>query len=182
MNGEIIASIISIIISAIVGPVCVLLVTSRLKRSELNQKMAEEEREKSEERIREGLKKERREEITEIVSSVISEKTVPLTDEVKSIEHKLDKVADGTLSTLRNDILTCYYKCVDKGYRNDYDYQNVHHMFDSYRELNGNSYVADVVERFDKLPTKEEWEKKKKASIAKKKSLPKTKKVLVEDK
>lgn len=175
MSGEIIASIVSIVISAVIGPICVLLVTSKLKRNEESQKRLEEERKNSEQRISESLRRERREEITAIVSKVIEEKTEPISGDVKRLNEKLDKVSDGTLSTLRNDITKCYYNCVEKGYRNDYDYQNVHHMYDSYKELNGNSYISDVVDRFDKLPTKEEFGTFKKKSS-------RTKKTLVENK
>ena len=34
-------------------------------------------------------------------------------------------------------------------------------MYDSYKDLNGNSYVEDVVNRFDELPTKEEYQAEK---------------------
>ena len=100
----------------------------------------------------------------------VSEEIKPLTADVGSIKEQLVKVENGALSTLRNDILTCYYKCVEKGYRNDYDYQNVHHMYDAYKDLNGNSYVADVVARFDALPTKEEYRASKK-KVQKKKEV-----------
>ena len=30
-------------------------------------------------------------------------------------------------------------------------------MYDSYKELNGNSYVNDVITRFDNLPTEEDY-------------------------
>ena len=60
-------------------------------------------------------------------------------------------IGGGTLSSLRNDILTCYYRCVEKGYRNDWDYTNIHDLYKSYSELHGNSFVADVMERFDNL-------------------------------
>lgn len=76
---------------------------------------------------------------------------------VAPINKKLDAIGDGTLSALRNDILTCYYKCLEKGYRNDYDYENIHHMYEAYSELNGNSYVRDIIQRFDALPTKEAY-------------------------
>lgn len=102
---------------------------------------------------------------------------------IDALENKIDHVGDGTLSGLRNSILTCYYKCVEKKYRNDYDYQNMHHMYDSYKDLNGNSYVEDIMTRFDDLPTKEEYEAQIVARANKKKaSAKKAKKVLVEDK
>lgn len=149
--------ILGIVISVIVGPVCLAFVNYQLKKSEKKQEQKAADKLQQENRIREELRKERREEITAIVSEAVR----PLTDEIKAVDSKLSRVSDGTLSTLRNDILTCYYKCLEKGYRNDYDYQNIHHMYDSYKDLNGNSYVEDVVNRFDELPTKEEYQAEK---------------------
>ena len=92
------------------------------------------------------------------MSQIVADATAPIAAKIDLLDAKMDKVEDGTLSTLRNDILMCYYNCVSKGYRNDHDYQNMHHMFESYKALNGNSYVADIVKRFDEdLPTKEEY-------------------------
>ena len=109
------------------------------------------------------------------MTRVVVDAMKPLEDKVDALNAKMDKLEDGTLSTLRNDILNCYYKCVEKGYRNDHDYQNMHHMFESYKALNGNSYVADIVKRFDEdLPTKEEYKtSKKKAASTQKKAVEK---------
>lgn len=99
-------------------------------------------------------------------------------NEIKEVNDKLDRVADGTLSTLRNDILNCYYKCREKGFRNDYDYTNIHDLWDAYKALNGNSFVEDVMNRFDNLPPKEEF----KASIDGEKTKEAKKQKLLEDK
>ena len=79
--------------------------------------------------------------------------------ELGPIAKQLNCISNGTLSGLRNDILDCYYRCLEKGYRNDWDYTNIHDLYASYLSLGGNSFVADVMDRFDKLPTKEQWEK-----------------------
>lgn len=108
---------------------------------------------------------ERKQEIREIVvESVepINSQIEGLSNKVDGINDQLKKVEDGALSTLRNDILTCYYRCAEKGYCNDYDYTNIHHMYESYDALKGNSFVADIIKRFDKLPRKEETKKKPK--------------------
>lgn len=42
-----------------------------------------------------------------------------LSQRIDPINAKLDILSDGTLSSLRNDILTCYYRCREKGYRGD---------------------------------------------------------------
>lgn len=80
----------------------------------------------------------------------------PVSDDVQEIKSMIANIADGTLSTLRNDITACYYRCKEKGYRNDYDFQNIHDMYQSYEALHGNSYISDIMERFDDLPVKED--------------------------
>ncbi len=82
-----------------------------------------------------------------------------LRQEFVPIAAQLKCISNGTLSGLRNDILNCYYRCLDKHYRNDWDYTNIHDLYESYTALGGNSFIADVMDRFDKLPTKEQWEK-----------------------
>ena len=80
----------------------------------------------------------------------------PIDKKLDAIEDKVNKSTNGTLSSLRNDILTCYYRCKEKGYRNDYDYQNIHDLFEAYEELGGNSFIKDIMNRFDHLPAKED--------------------------
>lgn len=167
MSAEMVISLACAVISAIVGPVCLLLINRRLKAGDEEKRQAEK---------RDG------ERIKAIVSDVMTDGIKPLKDDLSNLNDNLEKLSDGTLSTLRNDILTCYYKCTEKGFRNEYDSENVHHMFDAYRELNGNSYVADIVCRFDRIDTKEEYEakqKRKKAKRSKKKSAAKS--ILVEN-
>ena len=132
------------IISALIGPICLAIVNGRIKRQEKADTVRHEQRQE-----------ERRKEIKEVVTEVIT----PIIKEVEIINNKTDLNSGANLSTLRNDILTCYYRCVDKGYRNDYDYTNMHDMYDSYKKLQGNSFVKDIMVRFDALPTKEEYDK-----------------------
>lgn len=108
----------------------------------------------------------------ELIVTVLRDEIKPISNTIEKLSDKLEKIGDGTLSSLRNDILTCYYRCREKGYRNDYDFQNMHDLYEAYSGLNGNSFVADVMDRFDKLPTKEEYreeqEELKKKTISKK--------------
>ena len=136
------ASILVAIISALVGPICVVLVNRHIKKIEQQEQTSREER-----------KEERRREIKEVVDDSIA----PLRQDLQDANSKLTAVSEGTLSTLRNDITVCYYRCHEKHYRNDYDYENLHHMYKAYQALHGNSYIADIVTRFDQLPTKEQY-------------------------
>ena len=96
---------------------------------------------------------ERKKEINEAVENGLK----PLEDSIKNLDRKVGLISNGTLSTLRNDILTCYYRCLEKGYRNDYDTMNMTDMWEAYDGLHGNSFIKDVMARFKTLPTKEEF-------------------------
>lgn len=88
--------------------------------------------------------------------TIIREENEPLKESIRDLKAQISKVEGASLSTIRDAITSCYYKCVAKGYRNDYDYENVHHMYENYIELHGNSYISDILKRFDALPVKEE--------------------------
>lgn len=107
------------------------------------------------------VKELKQKESAEQIRNIIAEEVKPICDKMDYINDRLEKIGNGTLSTLRNDILRCYYDCLGKGYRNDYDYENLHDLYDSYDELNGNSFVSDIMARFDALPTKEQFLKQK---------------------
>ena len=111
-------------------------------REEADQKAQEAELRKFRD---EQTRNQRREDLNEILSKRID-----------PINQKLDVLSNGTLSSLRNDILTCYYRCREKGYRGNWDYTNIHDLYDAYVDLDGNSFVEDLMNRFDSLPAKEE--------------------------
>lgn len=155
--------LISVAASALVSGVVGYLVKRALDKY-FSQKDAKEEQQRKNdlelEKLREEkIRKERKADMEEIVKK-----------EVDPLSAKIDKLSGGTLSSLRNDILTCYYRCREKGYRGDWDYTNIHDLYDAYTELQGNSFIADVMKRFEALPAKEEVEANKKSKGKKKTS------------
>ena len=131
-------------------------------------------------RDRQELENRRRADETEELISRIKVIVQPLNDKLDKVDTKLSATSAGTLATLRNDILTCYYRCREKGYRNDYDYQNIHDLYEAYDALEGNSFIKDIMDRFDKLPVKEDVKDiDVHLTVKKKKS---TKQLLVENK
>lgn len=109
-------------------------------------KEAEELRKAEEERKLESM-----------INKVVEVHTDPIDQKLDQMEDKLNKVANGTVDTLRDRILSAYYKCLDKGYRTQYDFENVHHMNTDYINLDGNTFVADCIQKFDALPSEEEF-------------------------
>ena len=81
----------------------------------------------------------------------------PLRENLIKLDTQLKIVADGTTDTLRDRVLSIYYKCMDKGYRTQYDYENVEHMHKDYLNLGGNSFVNDCVKKIMALPSEEEF-------------------------
>ena len=141
----------SALISGVIGYI---LQRTIYKRAEERDKALEEEA-KKEQAEKKELESLRDEKIRQERINDIKEILKPISNKIDKIDKKLDATAEGTLASLRNDILTLYYKCCEKGYRNDYDYQNIHEMYDAYQELDGNSFIADIMKRFDELPVKE---------------------------
>ena len=105
----------------------------------------------------EQAKQRHREENKNVIREVVQEENREMAASVANVISQLGKVCESSKCSLRNAILTNYYSCVLKGYRNDYDYQNMHELYDAYDDLHGNSFVHDVMERLDALPTKEEY-------------------------
>lgn len=138
----------------ITGVIGYILQRTIYKKAEERDKLKDEQKEK-ERKEKEELEVLRDEKLREERISDISNLLKPLTEKIDRIDRKLTATAEGTLASLRNDILTLYYKCCEKGYRNDYDYQNIHEMYDAYKELDGNSFITDIMKRFDDLPVKE---------------------------
>lgn len=132
------------------------------KDAEFERKREIEEKERKE--LHELRIVQERKERVEDVKSVL----VPIELKIDKIDNRLKHTADGTLASLRNDILKCYYECYDKGYRNDYDYQDVHDLYEAYKELDGNSFIDNIMVRFDALPTEEEFERAQKKQRRKK--------------
>ena len=75
--------------------------------------------------------------------------------EMEPFGAKLDKIENGTLSGLRNDILFAFYQCRDnQHFRTEWDTQNIEDLYKSYNDLNGNSFVSHLMEEFYKIPLK----------------------------
>ena len=84
-----------------------------------------------------------------------------MAEQIVHINERIERLEKNLKDTLRDSILSRYYDCVHKGYRNNYDTTNILHLKEDYDELHGNSFVEDLMKRFEKLPTKEEFENNK---------------------
>lgn len=132
----------SAVVTSVVSIVCSRVINNQFKKKDEMQAASEEQNEQR-----------RKAEMNEIVKAEIE----PLTNNISELQKSIEYISEGTLSSLRNDILICYYRCVEKGYRNDYDMTNMVDMYHAYVTLHGNSFVKDVMDRFKSLPSKEEF-------------------------
>ncbi len=103
----------------------------------------------------------------------------PIRGRLEKLENQIDVVAAGTTDILRERLLSTYYKCVEKGYRTQYDYENVEHMHKEYVGLGGNSFVESCVKTIKELPGEAEFKARKRANRKPRKE---KKQLLVENK
>lgn len=148
----------SAMISSVVGFFIARVLRQAFEKKDLEQ----EEKKRQEEQDKVDLENYRYEKERQKQYEDIKQLFKPVEEKIDSMSAVLEATSEGTLASLRNDILTLYYKCYDKGFRNDYDYQNAHDLYNAYLKLHGNSFIFDVMNRFDALPTKEAFEQNKK--------------------
>ena len=99
-------------------------------------------------KAKENRSRERKEDLKVLFDEFIT----PMDKKVDNISLDLKKVSVGTLASLRNDLLECYYSCKRKGYRNSDDTKNFGRMFNAYIDLGGNDIIEhDVAPSFHNL-------------------------------
>lgn len=129
------------------------------------------EQEENKKRLAQYEKEESEKKLIENINAIVEKHTDP-------IDNQLKVLADGTTDMLRERILSTYYKCIDKGYRTQYDFENIEHMHQDYILLGGNSFVASCVKTIKELPSEEEYRKNNPIKKPKKSK----KKILLENK
>lgn len=153
-------TLLSVAASALVSGIVGYIVKRSLDKyfTKRDKEEAEKEKKLAEAEILKEEKKNK--ELEEMINRIVKKHTDP-------IDHELGILKNGTLDTLRDRILSTYYKCVEKGYRAQYDFENIHHMYEDYVDLHGNSFVEDVMKKFDKnLLSEEEYKAAKKKKVA----------------
>lgn len=157
-----IAGLVTAALTTVITTIIGVIIKRKLEKSFKEKDEKAQQREQELKRLQELETKEQDEKLLEKIKGIVQAEINPLLDKVTKIES-------GTLDTLRDRILSVYYKCVEKGYRTQYDFENVHHMYKDYLKLNGNSYVEDVMRKFDQLPSEEEYRVSHKSHKATKK-------------
>ena len=152
----------SSVISWVVASVCVVLnlivstaITVLVKRWFDKRDQKEKENAANAARVRAFEQERDKQQLREAMSAQCQVQISNFRQELAPVITQLKNIENGTLSGLRSDILSCYYSCATKGWRNDWDYKTMHELFEAYTQLGGNSFIADVVKRFDQLPIKD---------------------------
>lgn len=85
------------------------------------------------------------------------------------IKEHVKLLGAGTQASLRNDILSQYYACRDKGFRTSDDSENFRDMHSAYHALGGNSFIdSDVVPAFEAILLSEKKPEKRRKKPTKK--------------
>lgn len=163
-------AIITLALSGILIPICTGIVSRKMTVYFDNKDANKARQEEEKLRLQKFEKEESDKKLVEKVDNVVKTHTDPIDKELERMNLKLTKVADGTLDTLRDRILTVYYKCLEKHYRSEYDIANVDHMYKDYVALDGNSFIDDCMQKFRQIPTEKEYEITHKKTKSKRKN------------
>ena len=173
-----VVTLISVAASAVVSGIVGFFIKRTLDRYFAKKDQEQREKEEKLEKAEALLEEKKQKTLEETMNRVVEAHTAPINEKLEKLDDKVSKIENGTLDTLRDRILSTYYKCLEKGYRTQYDFENVHHMYKDYLNLEGNSFVADCVSKFDLIISEEEYRiQQKKRSTSK--NTPK-KKILTE--
>lgn len=85
--------------------------------------------------------------LTDLVEKSISQN--------EDLQDKITKLGHGVQSSLRNSILSLYYKCMSRGSITMFEKQNLMEMYGSYKSLDGNHFISSCVESLKTLPVKD---------------------------
>lgn len=85
--------------------------------------------------------------LTDLVEKSISQN--------EDLQDKITKLGHGVQSSLRNSILSLYYKCMARGSITMFEKQNLIEMYSSYTSLDGNHFISSCVESLKTLPVKD---------------------------
>jgi hypothetical protein len=152
-DWKLIVSIVSLIISCLGIPtLATLLVTDIHNKRKENSQQAKDVKKK---------------ELMDGVKEVVKEEIQPIKDDIKDIKLKVELSSAGTLASLRNDLLDCYYECCNKGYRTADDIKNWQDMLEAYHNLGGNSFITEINLLFSKLDSEEQHKEKMKKKVVK---------------
>lgn len=159
------------IIVYVVGLIATALITAfisegvKSKRNKMSKDAADLLELKSEERDAQ-LKKEVLEEVSKVIKvelregtkelkssiSDLKQETSVLSQKLSVLEDNQSKQGTALCSSIRNDIKKAYDLCKEKGYRTEWDTDNLNHLFDDYKKLGGNSFVEELMRKFHDLP------------------------------
>jgi hypothetical protein len=78
----------------------------------------------------------------------------------QNLRNEILLLKEGTLSLLRNQLITTMTDCVEESSKRIYQVDNVNHMMTAYKGLGGNGATESLFEQFNKLPIKGGGDKK----------------------
>ena len=84
--------------------------------------------------------------LTELVEKQVTQNDV--------INAELKKQSMALQASLRNSILDIYNDSIAKGHMTMFEKQNLSKLFSEYKNLQGNSFICDLVNELNELPVK----------------------------
>ena len=96
-------------------------------------------------------------EIQDVISTTIDTPLQEIKETQQTIVERLSVLEGATLCELRNDLVELYDRCENQGYRTKEMTETWLHMYESYKALGGNSFMARLEKDLEEIPTEQEY-------------------------
>lgn len=108
--------------------------------------------------IKDTIKVEIREETKELKNNIndLKQETSILSQKLSVLEDNQHRQNEVLKDSRRNEIMKAFNLCVAKGYRTEWETQNLYYLYEGYKGMNGNSFIETLMEDFDDLPLRED--------------------------
>lgn len=92
--------------------------------------------------------------LTSALSTITGTVIGILINMIRNYKKQNDDIRDSVKSILRSEITCIYYGIKARGYVLRWEKENILYLYNSYKKLNGNSYVETIIEEVQELPLK----------------------------
>lgn len=104
--------------------------------------------------------KEQEDKVKALIQETMKGSLTNITSEIDDIKHDVSAIYKNDIPTLRlasqaslrDQLTNMFIRCQAQGFRTMRDTENAEHMFTSYKNLGGNSYILELMDEFRGLP------------------------------
>lgn len=87
--------------------------------------------------------------LRKVIKEEVESANTPVKEKLEEIEDSLESAKSNDLAIIRNTITHIYFKYKDQKKIPHYEKENVLYLYERYKELQGNSYVKNIIQQIE---------------------------------